>query len=251
MCCPCFPRLLAPSHGPPHIKTSEQPLQMYLLHPRHTVWVLQSFFLGHIWHLFLLCAPFMRWTESQRAFPSCSRNTLRLFRLPGIQSGSWRRCRKRRRECCGRWPGASMRSSSCSCTFQSPCLGCPRNLCCGCSPGRWPVSCPGGRWRWPLRAVCSGAPRFCFTLVCRTPEWRWAWMRTWMRTPRACSSETCRPQWSSSPGAAARVRRRWSNCRTWRYDRAVPPLHQALPASPARSGRPPLGFPLYTCIFQA
>ena len=29
---------------------------MYLLHRRHTVWVLQSFFLGHIWHLFLLLA---------------------------------------------------------------------------------------------------------------------------------------------------------------------------------------------------
>ena len=30
---------------------------MYLLHPLHTVWVLQSFFLGHIWDLFLLLAP--------------------------------------------------------------------------------------------------------------------------------------------------------------------------------------------------
>ena len=25
----------------------------------------------------------------------------------------------------------------CSCTFRSPCLGCPRNLCCCCSPGRY------------------------------------------------------------------------------------------------------------------
>ena len=51
----------------------------------------------------------------------------------------------------------------------------------------------------------------------------------------ACSSEPCRPRWSSSPGAAARVRRRWSNCRTWRYDRVVTP--QALPAFWASAAR--------------
>ena len=102
-----------------------------------------------------------------------------------------------------------------------------------------------GRWHRPRRAACSGAPRSCFSLVCRTPEWRWAWMRTWVRTPlfpwlraarsgaRACSSEPCGPRWSSSPGAAGQVRRRWSNCRTWRYDHAVPPLHRALAATPA------------------
>ena len=106
--------------------------------PAAHVRVLQSFFLWHIWHLFLLLAlsglvrrriglgrrPDARvqassWSRAlraavaaaltafttaadasvrgmhslrvmngvTRAFPSCSRNTLRLFRLPGIQSG--------------------------------------------------------------------------------------------------------------------------------------------------------------------
>ena len=40
------------------------------------------------------------------------------------------------------------RSSSCSCTFRSPCLGCPRHLCCGCSPGRWPVSWQRSSYSW-------------------------------------------------------------------------------------------------------
>ena len=193
--------------------------------------------------------PFMWWTESREPFPAPVGTPSACSACPASSQGgslsiSWRCWRKRRRECCGRRPGASARSSSCSCTFRSPCLGCPRHLCCGCSPGRWPVSCPRGRWRQPRRAVCSGAPLFCFSLACRTPEWRWAWMQAWMRTPlfpwpqaarsgaRACTSYLCGPRWSSSPGVAARVRRRWSNCRMWRYDRVVPPLHQALPASP-------------------
>ena len=51
---PASPGCWPPSHSPPHIRThTSGNREMYLLHLRHTVWVLQSFFLGHIWHLFL------------------------------------------------------------------------------------------------------------------------------------------------------------------------------------------------------
>ena len=88
----------------------------------------------------------------------------------------------------------------------------------------------------------------------------------WPRAARsgagACSSEPCRPRWSSSSGAAARVRTRWSNCRTWlttvqslcyieHYPHALPPFW----ASTARlSGvhlhRPSVGHPRLDPVFR-
>ena len=92
-----------------------------------------------------------------RAFPSCSRKTPSACSACPASSRGWslsiprRCCTKRCRGCCGRRPRASERSSSCSFTLRSPCVGCPCLLCCGCSPGRWPVSCHRGRWRWPAQ----------------------------------------------------------------------------------------------------
>ena len=128
----------------------------------HTTYIHGTFILpSHVFPMFI-----MRWTESREPFPAPPLVPLApASSQGGSLSISQRRCRKRPRECCGRWPGASAWSSSCSCTFRSPCLGCPRHLCCCCSSGRWPVSCPRGRWRRPRRAVCSGAPRSCSSLA--------------------------------------------------------------------------------------
>ena len=56
------------------------------------------------------------------------------------------------------------KTTRCSCTFQYPCLCCPHLLCCGCSPGRWPVSCPRSRWRRPPRAQQHHVPVFLWNI---------------------------------------------------------------------------------------
>ena len=142
LCCPCFPRLLPPSHSPPHIRTHSRAIDkwaaladVFVTPAAHSV-SFTVLFMGHIWHLFLLLAPsgaagarameeagslgrappgsralcaaavvaltalttaedaFVQGVRSlcvmngvTRALPSSCRNTLRLFHLPGIQSG--------------------------------------------------------------------------------------------------------------------------------------------------------------------
>lgn len=77
------------------------------------------------------------------AFPSWSScSAYETSRSGWSLSKSQRHCRRTHQWCCGRWPGASGQSSSCSCMFQSPYLGCPHLLCCGCSPGWRLASCP-------------------------------------------------------------------------------------------------------------
>ena len=151
-------------------------LQMYFSHVQHIVFILQSFFGGQNWHLLLLSAPAapaaasggsgqdaapwtafttaadaavwgrrsLLWMSGVKcAFPSCSRNTILLFRLSGNQvrlvlfhitkalyeDTSMMLLKMTRGQ-----------PSSCSCKFQWPCPGCLCLLCCGCSPGLWLAS---------------------------------------------------------------------------------------------------------------